>query len=228
MKCSLFVFLWLSMLSLTAQPQADPIRTVVDITPITNALGERFHKLLAEGGGEEASLVYDSLSLLLVGQDVTASYLVDADGKVWNLGAMDSPFAIHTFFMECSSCDRKVESINAVAEAYADQAITFVLLPTPKTAAGRELVSQFNDEVVVVFDDHFRDPNNFPDDPRLLGLIGYPVSHFISSSRKIIAVSHGRRMSFLHPKQGRQHATRITRKPIEKQLRWGMDKVVEQ
>jgi len=55
---------------------------------------KRYFDLGKSGKGytESATPLRDSISLSVIGQEVTASYLVDCDGTVWNLGVMELPF----------------------------------------------------------------------------------------------------------------------------------------
>lgn len=214
--------------SLYTQPQTDPIRTVENITPKTNAYGQKANELM-EAGENAAATDYrrDSLLLTLLGQELTPSYLVDRNGGVWNLGVMDQPFVIHTFFLNCRQCADHLKSINTVASAYADEVITFVLMPTPVEVDALALSWRFNDDVVVLYDDHFRDPHTWPDDSRLLGLIGYPVTHYITGERRIIGLNRGWSQAFIHPRKGTKTVLKKRESDAEKRLRKGVERLLK-
>ena len=182
-----------------AQPQTDPIRVVKNITPFTNAMGRRWTELVQSNQGEKAYAVRDSIMNTLLGEYVTASYLVDRHGTVWALGTMDVPFVIHTYSLECYNCHYTQNLVNQLATEYADEVITFVLLPTPKEDSTRAIIEKFNDDVVVLYDDHFRNPYQYPNDARLLGLVGYGHMHFITPDRRIVGLDGFR---YIHPGKG--------------------------
>lgn len=211
---------------MNAQPQTDPVRTVENITPITNELGRKWSKVIATDG-HAAARYHDTIRLTLLGQQVTPSYLVDRKGVVWSLGTMDFPFVIHTFPVECGHCEERLEAINTVASEYADRVVTFVLMPTPEAAHALAQVEEFNDDVVVLYDDHFRDPYTYPTDSRLLGLIGYPVTHYLDGDRKIAGLSHGGRYLYLHPKRGTKETERKWEGNLVKALRKGMERLLK-
>jgi len=131
----------------------------------------------------------DSLPRAVLGQTVYPGYLVDHRGNVWNLGVTELPIVIHTFFKECRNCSARMETINRVADAYADKLLTFVLMPAPETAVGKAIIEEFNDNVNVLFDDYFRDAYKLPEDARLLGLIGYPVTYYLDRELHIVGIN---------------------------------------
>ncbi|WP_273445188.1 hypothetical protein [Neolewinella agarilytica] len=226
-RAQLICLLFLLVPPLFGQPQTDPIRTVENITPQTNAYAQKARELM-QAGENAAATDYnrDSLLLALLGQEVTPSYLVDRKGAVWNLGVMDQPFIIHTFFLNCGHCEHYVDAINSVATAFADEVITFVLMPTPE-ADGLAMMERFNDDVVIIFDDHFRDPYSMPDDPRLLGLIGYPITHYITGKRRIVGLNRGGGQAFIHPRKGAKIILKKRESDVEKRLRKGVGRLLE-
>lgn len=212
---------------MNAQPQTDPVRVVKNITPQTNALGRKHGQLLMEKRGLEAAQVGDSINFTLLGEYVTASYLVDRKGVVWALGTMVTPFVIHTFSPRCFNCQKYLAGINTVATEYADELITFVLMPTPEDATTLALIELFNDDVVVLFDDHYRDQFSFPTDPRLLGIIGYPVTHFISKDRRIVGLANHGSGTYLHPKKGDKRVEKKWERDLAKRLRKGIERLLK-
>ncbi|SEQ69204.1 hypothetical protein [Neolewinella agarilytica] len=217
---TLLLFSLWPILILNAQPQTDPIRTVEDIGPIKSAMQKRYFDLEKSGKGytEAATLLRDSITLSVVGQEVTASYLVDRDGNVWNLGVMELPFVIYTFSYECRLCARYMDAINTVAREFADEVISFVLLPTPTKPHTTELLEGFNDNVVILFDDQPRKSADFEKDSRLLGLLGNPMHYFITAKRRIVGMAFDG-YTTIHPRKGQAEISRKIEREIPTTLK---------
>jgi hypothetical protein len=60
------------------------------------------------------------------------------------------------------------------------------------------LIDRFDDNVVVIFDDDYRDPKSWPTDNKLLGMIGYPITYYVSGELKIMGLIRGGTPAYLH------------------------------
>lgn len=164
-----------------------PIQITEPVYLQTNAYGKKWRRLLENQQRQAAASMRDSMLLAVLGKTVTTAYLTEMSGAVRNTGVTTTPYVLHTFFLACDNCAAEAEAINHAAKAFADQVTTFVLLPAPDTSDRIDL-DWFNDEVTILFDHHFRDPFSYPEDSRLLGLIGYPVSFYLTPAHRIVGV----------------------------------------
>lgn len=175
---------------MNAQPRTGPVRLDSNITAQTNYYHRKWDEAMASGqNGLGTTYRTDSMPMAVLGQTVYPGYLVDRRGTAWNLGVTEMPIVIHTFARECRNCPVRMEVINQVADKYAGEVLTFVLMPAPETATGQAIVEEFSNNVYVLYDDYFRDPYNLPKDARLLGLIGYPVTYYLDRELRIVGVS---------------------------------------
>lgn len=229
MKTLLAVVFWLgSLLYLPAQPQTDPIRTVKNIAPTTSVLMKKRGELM-KNRSEGASTLTDSIALEVVGQEVTASYLVDRHGEVWNLGVMELPFVIYTFMNRPSNIVPHIAAINTVANEYADEMVTFVLLPPSTNPGVITLLEGFNDNVIVLFDDHLHTKDHSSEESCLWGLTSFwPTTYFITAKRRIVGLEAGA-YAYIQPKSElarinnkfTRNGTKSLRKQVKQLLKHG-------
>lgn len=213
--------------TLSAQPQADPLRTVEDINPITNAFTKKANEYWDAGDNITATQYsLDSTTFALLGQQLTASYLVDSKGEVWSLGVMDQPFVIQTLYVDCGGCEEYLVPINTIAKEFSDELIIFLLLPKPTSPEGLALIDRFDDNVVVIFDDDYRDPKSWPTDNKLLGMIGYPITYYVSSELKIMSLIRGSTPAYIHHRTKHKTISKKHERDPIKRLRKGIERLL--
>ncbi|MEM6771065.1 MAG: hypothetical protein AAF597_10810 [Bacteroidota bacterium] len=204
---------------LSAQPRTEPIQTERNLKPVIDAYQKRWVTLRKTNQFKAAELLEDSIQRKILGAYVTPSYLTDRHGNVWNLGVMELPFVLHTFFWECATCESYTAAINSAAKKYADEVVTFVLLPRPKNTTTWDKLDAFNEHVIVIFADAAHKANPEPTKSPLFGMIGYPTTYFITAARKIVGLDGPTLRYAFYNKQGSKVVFRKFSPNLTKTLR---------
>lgn len=144
---------------------------------------------LSEAGDMSAFAAYrDSIRKYMVGKAVNAAYLEDRNGKVWNLGVLNEPYVLHTIRHKNGA---RTPGFNEMADRYANDIITFLVTTPPRTIEEEGLMLTLSDNIVVIYERDPRRADGYSADNRLLGLIGYPATYFITTDRVIAGVYQG-------------------------------------
>lgn len=164
-----------------------------DIVAEINGLRQRTEAAIENDDWELVTELNDAAEVLVLRQTLSASYLEDKEGEVWNLGVLDMPFIIHGIVhVNTDLFNIKIDAINEVAEATHTQVMHFLLMPRPSSEPEHKRLAMVNEHVIVVYSELTDRENRVLIDNRLLQLLNYyPVTFFISADRRIRGIHTG-------------------------------------
>jgi len=134
-------------------------------------------------------LVYETV----LGSTVTPVNLEDRYGELWNLGILVQPFVVHGISsFDSGLSEMKIAAANVVADEYATELMTFLLMPEPENAVDRQRLASISDNIIVVFMEMTQVKDRRPDDTRLLSALNrFPITYYIRSNREIAGIQTG-------------------------------------
>lgn len=203
MKAGCLIFLVSFASGLCAQ--LPPLSVEEEVMPKLRYYTEKANDQMVQGNGQMAYQYRDSIRIFMVGKSLTAAYLEDREGQVWNLGVMDQPYIMHTIH---SMADADTPGFREMADNYAEQVLTFLVTTPPRNPEEEATLTGLGDNIVVVFEEDPRLGDGYSADNRLLGLIGYPATYFVGIDRKIVGVIQDWRQERAPGNEGEEERSR--------------------
>lgn len=186
----------LLVLSIPVSAQTLPFEQ--DFSGEVKRLNNAWRTVGLAGDWEAAQPFRDSSKALFFDKKLQAVYLTDDRGQVWNLGVMDQPFLLHV--VGPVRGDMAVfawRMMNDNAEAFANDIVSFALLPTTQVDTLYAKLPDRSDDLHVIPVSDTLSYSRGKIRNNLFGMISYPATVYIRSDLSLAGLQTG--VSLPHP-----------------------------